>query len=205
MRKINEIWKPVVGLEDYYMISSLGRVRSLDRWRNAKNGSKSLLKGKIMKEHYIDNGYIRVLLNNGTTKKKYLIHRLVAEAFLPNPNNLPQVNHKDEDKSNNMIWVNEDGSIDYNKSNLEWCDEKYNTRYSLSKPIMQFTIDGELVRKWDATIDIENNLGINHSAVSNCCKNKYGYKTAGGYIWKYYDLETYLIGIMNNNIKKGAA
>ena len=96
MDNVIEIWKPVVGLEDYYMVSSLGRVRSLDRWRNAKNGSKSLLKGKIMKEHYIDNGYIRVLLTDGVTKKKYFVHRLVAEAFLPNPNNYPIINHKDE-------------------------------------------------------------------------------------------------------------
>ena len=88
---------------------------------------------------------------------------------------------------------------------MEWCDIKYNTRYSLATPIIQFTMDGKLVKKWETTIDVEEELGISHSAISACCKNKYGYKSAGGYIWKYYDKETYLIGIMNNNIKKRAA
>lgn len=203
MNELVEIWKPVMGYEGFYEISNLGRVRSLDRWRNAKNGSKSILKGKVMKNHYVDNGYIRILLNDGIEKKKHLIHRLVAKAFIPNPNNLPEVNHKDEDKSNNIVWINEDGSIDYNKSNLEWCDDKYNTRYSLAKPIIQFTLDGELVKKWDATIDIENELHINHSAVSGCCKNKYGHKSAGGFIWKYY--EGFFLGDMIYTLKTRVA
>lgn len=190
MNELVEIWKPVMGYEGLYEVSNLGRVRSLERWRNAKNGSKSLHKGKVMKNHYADNGYIRVLLNDGVEKKRHLIHRLVAQAFLPNPDNLPIVNHKDENKSNNSV------------DNLEWCDDKYNTRYSLAKPIIQFTLDGELVKKWDTTIDIETELHINHSAIIACCKNKYGYKTAGGFIWKYYDIDTYLIGKMLNSIRK---
>ena len=68
-------------------------------------------------------------LNKNGKRKKYYLHRLVAIHFLENPYNLPEVNHKDECKTNNMVWVNEDGSIDYNKSNLEWCSREYNNRY----------------------------------------------------------------------------
>lgn len=123
------------------------------------------------------DGYLRVGLYKDGKSKKYSIHRLVAEAYIPNPDNLPQVNHKDENKTNNCL------------QNLEWCNCKYNNNYgthnekisnSLKKPILQYTLDGEFVREWPSTTDVGKEFikGINH-----CLKGRN--KTAYNYIWKY--------------------
>ena len=121
MEKCIEVWRPVVGYEGRYEVSNYGAVRSL----NYNN------KGYIMvlKNYIAPNGYCRVCLWKGKEHKTPLVHRLVAEAFLPNPNNYPQVNHKDENKQNNYLFVNPDGSVDSEKSNLEWCTAEYNTNY----------------------------------------------------------------------------
>ena len=111
-----EEWRPIEGYEGLYEVSSYGRVRSLDRY--VKNGcSYRLHKGKVLSLLKGEYGYLQVNLHcNGKMYKKY-VHRLVAETFLPNPDNLPEVNHKDEDKSNNRV------------DNLEWCNRKYNLSY----------------------------------------------------------------------------
>ena len=110
-----EEWKSIPGYEGLYEVSSYGRIKSLERYR-FNNGGIQLLKERIMKPlNY--NGYKKVvLLKNGSKKIEY-IHRLVAKLFIPNPDNLPCVNHKDEDKSNNRV------------DNLEWCTVKYNSNY----------------------------------------------------------------------------
>ena len=112
-----EIWKPVVGYEGLYEVSSYGRVRSLDRYVKYSNGPIHLHKGRILNPGKEKVGYLVVPLScNGKLHLKK-IHILVAEAFIPNPDNLPQVNHKDENKTNNNV------------DNLEWCTAKYNMNY----------------------------------------------------------------------------
>lgn len=113
---MEEIWKPVKGFEGYYEVSNLGRVRSIDRYVNTKGDSKRIRNGRVLKG-IIHNEYVLVTLSKDNLKSKKRVHRIVAEAFLPNPDNLPQVNHKDEDKTNNNV------------TNLEWCDSKYNMNY----------------------------------------------------------------------------
>ena len=108
-----EEWRDIKGYEGRYQISSEGRVRSLDRI--GKNGYS--YKGKILKPRPTKRGYIKANLSG----KIYAVHRLVAQAFIPNPNNYPVVNHKDENPSNNCI------------ENLEWCDVKYNINYGTAK------------------------------------------------------------------------
>ena len=103
-----EIWKDIEGYENLYQVSNLGRVKSLNYNHTGKE--------KIMKAKK-DKGYLRVQLYKDGKPKFYSVHRLVATSFLPNPNNLSQVNHIDEDKSNNIV------------DNLEWCSAKYNSNY----------------------------------------------------------------------------
>lgn len=112
-----EIWRPIVGYEGLYEVSSYGRVRSLDKYVKSKSESYRLIKGKILIGSITKDGYARCLIRVNGVGRSYFVHKLVADAFLSNPDNLPEVNHRDEDKINNRV------------DNLEWCDHKYNMNY----------------------------------------------------------------------------
>ena len=169
--KEEEIWCPIKGYEGLYEVSDQGRVRSI------KFG-----KERILKPLRNTCGYLQVDLWKNGEHKMYLVHRLVAQTFTPNPDNLTEVNHKDEDKDNNSV------------QNLEWCDRKYNINYGnrnqmvsikLSKPVLQYTKSGEFVREWKSTKDVQRNLGYFHNNISNCCNGKC--KSSNGFIWKFKD------------------
>lgn len=113
-----EIWKDIKGYEGLYQVSNLGRVRSLDRTVNYKDKSKALRKGRILKTHQYKCGYSRVVLWNENTYKNKSVHRLVAQAFIPNPDNKPFVNHIDGNKGNSCL------------NNLEWCDQSENMQHA---------------------------------------------------------------------------
>lgn len=195
---MEEIWKDIKDYEGY-QVSNLGNVRSLDRVVTNYRGS-FIKKGKPKSICNLTKGYKGVLLCKNGKQKIFKIHRLVAEAFLPNPNNLPQVNHKNQEKDCNIVWVNEDGSIDYNKSNLEWCDNKYNINYSWSKSIYSINLNTGEYRKYQSLTDASEKTGINKSSICNVLKNKRN--KAGECIWKYYNTDEYLIGVINYNINK---
>ena len=108
-----EIWRPVVGYEGLYEVSSYGRVRSLDKY-DSRNRFR---KGRILTLYTEIGGYLRAHLSSNGKAKHHSVHRLVAEAFIPNPDNLPEINHRDEDKTNNRV------------DNLEFCDRKYNINF----------------------------------------------------------------------------
>lgn len=163
-----EYWKPVVGYEGHYQVSNFGRVKSI------KFGKEIILKQK----QYMDGYYYVGLSKNGIVKS-YYVHRLVAEAFLPNPDNLPCVNHKDECKTNNIA------------SNLEWCDNKYNNSYGtrnervaekLSKTVLQYDLEGNFIKEWKSVTECGRN-GFIQSDICKCCNGKL--KTHKGFIWKY--------------------
>ena len=186
MENIIEIWKDIEGYEGLYQVSNLGRVKSLERVINCTLNGKRVIKERILKPGINTWGYCFVVLcKNGFTSKK-TIHRLVAMCFLDNTDNLPEVNHKDEDKTNNMVWVNEDGSIDYNKSNLEWCDRIYNKSYSVGKKVLQIHND-KLINIWSTAAEVERKIGIDASSIYKICNKNYRYKSAGGYKWQYVD------------------
>lgn len=111
---MKEIWKPIEGYEGLYEISNLGRVKSIQYFNHVNN--KSYPRNKILKPLPNDRGYHRVDLSKFGRSKRYRIHRLVAEAFIPNPNNFPEINHIDGNKQNNSI------------NNLEWCTRKHNMK-----------------------------------------------------------------------------
>ena len=135
-----ETWKDIKTLENYYQVSNLGNVRSKDRYIKGKNGCIVLRKGRLRKNQPMKCGYLAVMLIvDGVYKFEY-VHRLVANAFLPNEENLPCINHKDCDKHNNLVWVNEDGTVDESKSNIEWCGFKYNTEYEPTRQKRKETV-----------------------------------------------------------------
>ena len=187
-----EIWKTAVYdgeiYEGLYKVSNLGRILSL----NYRNTGKA----ELMNISKTKKGYLQVTLSKNKEKKTCKVHRLVAETFLPNPENLPEVNHIDEDKTNNFVFLNEDGSVDKKKSNLEWknhrdnCNHgtrnertaKANTNGIRSKPVIQLTLDAEFVREWSSTNECGRN-GFNQSNVVNCCNGKR--KTHKGFRWMY--------------------
>ena len=115
---MNEEWRPIPGYEGYYEVSNIGRVRSLNRYTKSGWGTPVFHPSQMMKCRVVSNGYRHVKLTKDGRRCEPLVHRLVAEAFLPNPQNLPQVNHKDGDKSNDIV------------SNLEWCTHSDNQLHS---------------------------------------------------------------------------
>ena len=177
---IKEYWKPVVGYEGLYMVSNWGRVKSLDTYRKSRNGSVRFYKGKILKLRTDRDGYLHVSLSKNNKRKNITVHRLVAQAFLDNPNNLPQVNHRDENKQNNVA------------SNLEWCDVKYNCNFGtrnkrsskkLSKPVLQYDLEGNFIREWPSVRQAEREGGFNSRCICMCCKGNQ--KKHKDFIWKY--------------------
>ena len=182
-----ELYAPIKGFDGLYEVSTWGNVRSMDRWVNSNNNNKQLKKGKILKPAYNKNGYLRVNLTNDNKKITCYIHRLVAEAFIPNPNNLPCVNHKDEVKTNNY------------RTNLEYCTYKYNNNYgtriervakSNYKKVYQYDLQGNLIKEWDGTREAGRN-GFSFSCISMCCSGKHKYHK--GYIWSYESIENFNI------------
>lgn len=182
-----EVWKDIKGYEGFYKSSTFGRARSLDTYRKDKNGTVKFYRGRILKPITDKNGYLYVNLYKNNKLKRFLIHRLVVEAFLEIPEELKhlegtrylQVNHKDENKQNNNV------------ENLEFCNCKYNVNYgtaiarrskTISKPVLQFTLDGEFVREWKSTMECGRN-GYSYGAVAACCRGKR--KKHKDFIWKY--------------------
>lgn len=153
-----EEFRDVVGYEDLYEVSNEGNVRNK-------------ITGRMLKPYY-DKGYLKVVLYKNGEQKHCSIHRLVAQAFLPNPRNLPEVNHIDENKLNNNV------------ENLEWCSRQYNIDYSQSKSVNQYTLEGGLLNTYKSVCEASRQTGIDQSSISSCCLGK-RYKSAGGYIWKY--------------------
>lgn len=171
---MQEIWKDVVGYEQFYQVSNKGRVR-----RKRDNF--------VYKPRTFTNGYKNVLLYKDgkwhkTGGKSELVHRMVAMAFIPNPNNYPQVNHKDEDKENNCV------------ENLEWCTSKYNNNYGTAKarmiakqsrPVVQANLDGSFVKLWPSAKYAQRNSNHLQCCISKCANHDKGSETHHGYLWIY--------------------
>lgn len=174
-----EIWKNIQGYEGLYQVSNLGRVKSLEKQRDNGKGIY-FTKEKILKLNN-DKNYLGVCLFKNNKRKPFKVHRLVAEAFIPNPDNLPQVNHKDENKQNNRA------------DNLEWCTQKYNNNYNgrqiaINKRkqilVAQYDCNNKLIAIFDGINEASRQTGINASVICRKCKNV-DYKNKDGFVWKY--------------------
>ena len=208
-----EIWKDIEGYQGLYQVSNWGNVKSLDRYVRGNSNSKMFKKGTLLKFSSDKDGYLTVGLHKDKKHKLMKIHRLVALVFIPNPENLPCINHKNEIKTDNRV------------ENLEWCTYQYNATYNeihikrgkklkgrkfseehkknmskaqkgkpnykCRKPILQFTKDMVFIREFDSATTASKELNINRSDITACCKGKH--KTCGGFIWKYKENNTNLV------------
>ena len=172
---MNEIWKDINNYEGIYQISNLGNVRSLDREQIDINGVKRVFKGQMLTKSLGNWGYYTVSLKKNSQSKKFFVHRLVAQEFIPNPNNLEVVNHKDGNKLNNI------------SDNLEWISLRDNTLYSQhsnKKKILQYSKSGEFIKIWDSITEAAKYFQVNVSLISQCLSNKIS--SAANYVWRYY-------------------
>ena len=172
-----EIWKDIEGYEGLYQVSNLGRVKSLNYHRTGKE--------RIMKPQKTNWGYLFVGLCKDGKVKQPLVHRLVGQAFIENPNNLPCINHKDVNPENNCV------------ENLEWCSYEYNNTYNgrakkvaekQSKPVFSVNKESGLIMWWESAREAGRVLGISQSDIGKCCKGKA--KSCGNYTWFYADDDT---------------
>lgn len=198
---MTEIWKDIEGFVGFYQISSLGRVKSLHRLHRAAN--PYMQSERILKPRLNSSGYLYVDLYNDGKHKRCFVHRLVALHFVPNPNNLQEVNHKDENKTNNKA------------NNLEWCSRSYNATYGSKiartketcilnntytktndkrtalglygarKEIAMCDNDENVIKVFPSLSDAAKETGVNIGKICECCQGKRT-KTRN-HKWKYYE------------------
>ena len=175
-----EIWKDIEGYEGRYQVSNRGNVKSLERtvWNN--RGYYKTIQERILKAGKSNTGYLQVALFKDGKAKGYLVHQLVATAFCENPMRYTEVNHLDEDKTNNKV------------ENLEWCSKSYNNNYGTRnkriaekkcKPVIAIEKRTGLKLEFSSALEAERETGINNSNIIQCCKGKRN--SCGGFYWMY--------------------
>lgn len=219
--KQEEIWRDIKDYEGLYQVSNLGRVKSLERYapHNMKTGTQHLQEKILtpvkLKCNKGTGYYYQVTLRSGTSGKRMLVHRLVGMAFPDlvewtdaakgKPFKQLQINHKDQNKTNNNV------------NNLQWCTNRDNNvwggkperhseimtnRKDLSKPVLQYTLDGQFVAEYPSIREASRQTGICSSGIYNCCKGNKRYSHAGGYVWFYKEDEIKYVGLSFVNALK---
>lgn len=177
-----EVWRTYPDY-DFIEVSNLGRVRTKDRYVPCRNGGKRLVKGRVLKQWLSHGGYLFVTFGANGKRVSLLVHRMVAICYIPNPDNLPEVNHIDNDRTNNVV------------SNLEWCTSQYNTDYKknfgtsstevLGRPVIAIDLNSFKVLLFESQCEVAGQLGVFQSnvwKVVNGERNK-----TGGYWFCYAD------------------
>lgn len=181
-----EEWKDIKGYEGLYQVSNLGNVKSLKRNVKTRHPGKTyVIEEKIRKVTYNRGGYALIVLSKCGKNKTCLVHRLVAEAFVsnPDPENFVLVNHKDENKRNNK------------SDNLEWCTTTYNNTYrnihlrrnfdSINRKIIQYDLDMNEIKRWKSVAEASDFYKIANTNIIKCCKSERSH--CAGFKWRYYD------------------
>lgn len=189
---MEEVWKDIEGYEGLYQVSNLGRIKSVKRIVNCKNEAKLSIKEKILIQAKGTRGYKFVRLSKNNKSKTIRVHKIVAKAFIPNKNNGKVINHLDCNVENNCV------------SNLEWCTQSENVKYSWKlgrceisrkallensknrrKKINQYDLNGKFIQQYSSMIEASRKFNIKYQNISDCCRNII--KKSGGYIWRYAD------------------
>lgn len=177
-----EIWKDIEGYEGYYQVSNLGRVKSVERFVDngyGPRGAVRSIKEKILKQGKTNKGYCFVILCKNSTKNNVLVHRVVAKAFIPNPNNLPEINHKSENKAENFV------------ENIEWCSKKYNCNYGhrnrkkihTMRHLIQMDLSCNEIMIWFSCAACQKETGFDSAFLRKAANGQT--PTAYGFKWRY--------------------
>lgn len=177
---MTEEWRDIPNYEGLYQVSNLGRVKSLDRIVAFKDGRMCKYKGRILSPGTVRGGYQAAHLSKNTSYETKAVHRLVAEAFIPNPKKLPEINHRDRDVTNNNV------------TNLEWCTRLYNANYDgaverrvkqMRRRIQQRTMDGSVIQEYASVKEASSKTGLSSCNISRAARGMRSH--VGGYKWKY--------------------
>ena len=178
---MKEVWKDVIGFEEAYQVSNFGRIKRKKR----TDSNNRTHKERIMSPSIYSNGYLNVELRMNNKKRRTSVHRLVAEAFIDNPLNLPQINHKDENKANNHV------------SNIEWCTAQYNIRYKdgvkrrratailNSNAVCKYSMEGEFIEKFECATDAAISVNGSCTEILSCCHHRAHSLSYKGYMWRF--------------------
>lgn len=187
-----EIWKDIEGFEGYYKVSNQGRILALERNVSDRQRRKEKIRPTTIQK----DGYAKIILYREFTYKAFMTHRLVAKAFVSNPENKPHVNHKnsirDDNRAENLEWVtsseNSIHSFKYGnrKPYAHWKGMK-GKNCPLSKPVIQMTMDKEYITEFAGQQEAQRETGIHQATISQCCRGVK--KNAGGYFWQYKNKE----------------
>jgi hypothetical protein len=180
------IWKDVKDYEGLYQVNNVGKVK-----RIYKNGKERIL------ENSFNGRYFQVRLSKNGKGKTFLVHILVAQAFIPNPENKPQVNHKFGIKTQNIVDLD---NLYGDTTTIEWATSSENNKHAYdtglhkkyigknhpkARKVIQYDLEGKLIRIWDSVMDVERELKIFNTNICACCRGRRKHQTAGGYIWRY--------------------
>lgn len=193
-----EVWKSIKGFEGLYEVSNMCRVKSLTRMVRGSYGSQRPIEEKILRQYVRTDGYYTLMLSKESKNKRFVTHRLIAEAFIENSDGFPFVNHINGIKTDNRI------------ENLEWCTGSGNMRHAYDiglinrellkengmkaslkrrKIVEQYSLEGKLIAVFESHKTAGNKTNIFPSSISQCCSGKN--KTAGGFVWKHTDIKTW--------------
>ena len=176
-----EKWRDIANFEGLYLISNLGHVKSVERYKR-NNAGTQFVNERLRVLTPDKDGYLKVCLSKDGKHYVRSVHRLVAEAFIPNPDNLPVINHKNEDKQDNRV------------ENLEWCTVQYNTMYGTGrirtsmkqgKPVEQLDLDGNVIDEFYSMCVAAKITGVPQPNIHKVCNGVR--RTAGSYKWRYKD------------------
>ena len=190
---MQEIWKDIKGFEGRYQVSNLGRIKSLSRIVSTGRNGYRKIKECILVPRNSTNNYQKISIRIYPKRYWFDVHRLVAEAFIPNPDKLPIINHKDNNPTNNRV------------DNLEWCNQSHNIKYAYTygnaKPtsgcfkkgciphnrrkIKQYNKNMQLINSYISIKQASDYTHIARTSINNCLSNRS--KTAGGFVWEYAD------------------